>query len=99
MNKTNNLDNNIKELRRMMENRRRALKEFDSKPEAEKRRLTAEGLNPHEPVEVRKRKQDKIIIEVRTELRKKMTDEEWKDFEKLGYFLTSEELKDRIIRR
>ena len=89
----------IKELERKLEQRRKALKEFDSKPEAEQRRLTDQGLNPHEPEEVRKRKQDKIIIEVRTELRKKMTDEEWKDFEKLGYFLTSEERKDRIIWR
>lgn len=99
MNKANNIDKNIKEIRRMIENRRRALKEFDSKPEAEQRRLTDQGLNPHEPKAVRNRKQDRLKKEIRTMLRKKMTDTEWNKFEALGVLRLSTETGSFICRR
>ena len=99
MNKTNNIDKNIKELRRTLENRRRALIEFDSKPEAEQRRLTDQGLNPHEPEAVRNRKQDRLKKEIRTMLRKNMTDTEWSKFEALGLLRLSTETGSFICRR
>lgn len=90
---------NTKELKRKLEQRRRALIEFDSKPEAEKRRLTDQGLNPHEPEEVRNRKQDRLKKEIRTMLRKNMTDTEWSKFEALGVLRLSTETGSFICRR
>lgn len=90
---------NTEELKRKLEQRRRALKEFDSKPKAEQRRLTEQGLNPHEPEAVRNRKQDRLKKEIRTMLRKNMTDTEWSKFEALGLLRTSKESKSFICRR
>ena len=90
---------NTKELKRKLEQRRRALIEFDSKPEAEQRRLTEQGLNPHEPEAVRNRKQDRLKKEVRTMLRKNMTDTEWNKFEALGLLRLSTETGSFICRR
>ena len=50
------------ELRKQLEAKRNEFKRFDALPADEKRRLTEQGMNPHEPAEIRKAKKKKIQI-------------------------------------
>ena len=55
-------------LQKAINEKRRKFREFDALPVSEQRRLREQGLDPHESILVRKRKQAKVRAEVRAEI-------------------------------
>lgn len=69
MDKFARLDKAIAKARRAVEKHRRKFAAFDAMSDEEKRRATANGLNPYEPKHVRDRKQAAIQKEIDRHIR------------------------------
>lgn len=89
---------NINNLQNMINRKREEFRKFDALPPAEQKRLTDQGLNPHEPESIRTRKQDRLKRQSRAEARAKLSKEEYQKLVEYGYFDTSHERKDKVYR-
>lgn len=58
------------QLKALIQRKRAEFERFDALPVKEQRRLTEQGLNPHEPYKVRKAKQKIVREEIQREFRR-----------------------------
>lgn len=65
---------NENDIQKLIDKKRAAFRKFDALPAAEKRRLTEQGLNPHESKAIRQAKQKKLTAEIRAKLAKSLKD-------------------------
>ena len=56
--------------RRKLTRKEADFKRFDALPLEERKRLTDQGLNPHEPEKVRKKKQDRVKAQIEKDISK-----------------------------
>lgn len=68
-NRLDRIDQNIAKAKRAIDKHRRKFAAFDAMSDEEKRRATANGLNPYEPKHVRDRKQAAIQKEIDRHIR------------------------------
>lgn len=86
---------NLTKAKKLIERKKAELRRFDALPISERIRLREQGLDPHENLLTRKRKQARVKAEIRSRI-SKMPKEAREDISSLGLLDDSEEV---IIRR
>ena len=61
------------DIQKKLERKKTDFKRFDSLPLEERKRLTDQGLNPHEPEAVRNKKQELLHEEIKRDITRKTT--------------------------